>query len=308
MKKLLLIDGNAIFHRAFHALPLLTDASGRYTNAVYGFVRMLFEIIKKEKPDYLAIAFDHRDKTFRHTEFTDYKANRAAPPAELYPQLPLLLELLAIFDIPVFQQSGFEADDIIGTLTTQAAKRPELETLILTGDKDAFQLVDQRVRVIVPQKGISETTTYDPAGVQARMGLRPEQIIDYKALRGDASDNIPGVKGIGDKQAVEMLNQYGDLDNIYRHLDELRPAQRRKLEENRQTAYLSRKMATIIRDMPLRLDLEKCRLHTLPFEKSRSALAELGFKTLLRSLGELEPLFVTRQHQERQPSLFDGEA
>lgn len=308
MKKLLLIDGNAIFHRAFHALPLLTDANGNYTNAVYGFVRMLFEIMKKEKPDYLAIAFDHRDKTFRHHEFTEYKATRAAPPAELYPQLPLLMDLLKIFDIPIFQQSGYEADDIIGTLATQAARHTSLETLILTGDKDAFQLVNDRVRVIVPQKGISETTTYDPALVESKMGLRPEQIIDYKALRGDTSDNIPGVRGIGEKQAVEMLRKYGDLDNLYRHLDELLPAQRRKLEENRETAYLSRKMATIIRDMPISLDLEKCRLHTLPLEQSRAALTGLGFRTLLRVLGELEPLFLARQHHERQPSLFDGEA
>ncbi len=305
MKKLLLIDGNAIFHRAFHALPLLTDAQGRVTNAVYGFTRMLFEIIKKEKPDYLAIAFDHKDKTFRHHEFTEYKATRAAPPPELYPQLPLLMELLEIFDIPVFQKSGFEADDIIGTLATQGEQQPELNTLILTGDKDAFQLVSPHVSVIVPIKGMSETATFDPSAVQNKMGLKPEQIVDYKALRGDASDNIPGVKGIGEKQAVEMLQKYDNLDNLYRHLDELKPAQRQKLQEKKETAYLSRKMATIIRDMPIHLDLEACRLHTLPLEKAREALTTLGFKTLLKNLNELSLLFEARQHQERQPSLFE---
>jgi DNA polymerase-1 len=304
MKKLLLIDGNAIFHRAFHALPLLTDSKGRFTNAVYGFTRMLFEVIKKEKPDYLTIAFDHRDKTFRHHEFTEYKANRAAPPQELYPQLPILLDLIEVFEIPVFQQSGFEADDIIGTLSTQAEKHDGLKTVILTGDKDAFQLVSDQVSVLVPHKGISETTTYDPAGVQTRMGLKPEQIVDYKALRGDASDNIPGVKGIGEKQAVELLEKYQDLDNLYQHLDELKPAQRQKLLDNRDTAYMSRKMATIIRDMPISLDLEKCQLHTWPIEKTRQALEELGFSSLQKNLNELKLLFEARQHQERQPSLF----
>lgn len=304
MKKLLLIDGNAIFHRAFHALPLLTDAKGNYTNAIYGFTKMLFEILKIEKPDYLAIAFDHRDKTFRHHEFTEYKATRSAPPPELYPQLPALLELLAIFDIPLFQQSGFEADDIIGTLSRQAGESLDLRTAILTGDKDAFQLVDDHTCVIVPQKGMSETTTYDPPEVERKMGLRPDQIVDYKALRGDASDNIPGVKGIGDKQAVEMLQKYGNLDNLYKHLDELKPAQRQKLAEHRDTAYMSQKMATIIRDMPIALDLEKCKLHTWPMDKAKGALTELGFKTLLKNLGELSLLFQTRQQQERQPSLF----
>jgi len=304
MKKLILIDGNAIFHRAFHALPPLTDAHGRIINAVYGFTKMLFEIIKKEKPEYLAIAFDHKDKTFRHHEFAEYKATRVAPPPDLYPQLPALLELLEIFAIPVFQKSGYEADDIIGTLATQAEKHQHLKTLILTGDKDAFQLISPNVSVIVPQKGISETTTYDPQGVKNKMGLAPEQIIDYKALRGDASDNIPGVKGIGEKQAVELLQQYGSLDNLYRHLDELKPARRQKLQDNRDTAYLSQKMATIIRDMPISLDLEACQLQNWPVEKARAALAELGFKTLLKNLNELALLFEARQHQDRQPSLF----
>lgn len=304
MKKLLLIDGNAIFHRAFHALPLLTDAQGNYTNAVYGFTKMLFEILKIEKPDYLAIAFDHKDKTFRHHEFVEYKATRAAPPPELYPQLPMLLKLLAIFDIPLFQQSGFEADDIIGTLSKQAEGHEGLQTAILTGDKDAFQLVDDKVQVIVPVKGMSEVATYTPAEVLRKMGLRPDQIIDYKSLRGDASDNIPGVKGIGDKQAVEMLQKYDNLDNLYRHLDELKPAQQKKLIDNKETAYLSQKMATIIRDMPITLDLKQCQLHTWPMENAREALASLGFKTLLKNLGDLSLLFEARQHQERQPSLF----
>lgn len=305
MKKLLLIDGNAIFHRAFHSMPLLTNENGDFTNAIYGFTRMLFEIIKKEKPDYLAIAFDHKDKTFRHKEFTEYKANRSAPPPELYPQLPVLMDLLRTFDVPLFQISGFEADDVIGTLSEQAENVEDLATVILTGDKDAFQLVSNKVQVIVPEKGISITSTYDPPGVERKMGLRPDQIIDYKALRGDASDNIPGVRGIGDKQAVAMLQKYGELDNVYNHLDELKPGQKTKLEENRETAYLSKKMATIIRDMDISLDLEECKLHTWPVENASKALEELGFKTLTNKLHELSSLFEARQQEERQPSLFE---
>lgn len=304
MKKLLLIDGNAIFHRAFHALPLLSDSKGNFTNAVYGFTKMLFEIIKKEKPDYLTIAFDHKDKTFRHQEFTAYKANRSEPPPELYPQMPVLQDLLKTFEIPIFQMSGYEADDIIGTLSAQAELHPDLQIRILTGDKDSFQLVTDRTNVIVPLKGITEVANYDPTGVQAKMGITPAQIIDYKALRGDASDNIPGVKGIGEKQAVELLQKYNNLDNIYAHLDELSTGQRNKLSDNRETAYLSQRMATIVRDMPIKLDLESCHLHAFPIDKARHSLTELGFNTLMRNLNELELWLEAHRAAEKQPSLF----
>ncbi len=304
MKKLLLIDGNAIFHRAFHALPLLSNEKGQFTNAIYGFTKMLFEIIRREKPDYLSIAFDHKDKTFRHTEFADYKANRSEPPPELYPQMPPLIDLLNIFEVQIYQMSGYEADDIIGTLATQAEKDPDLQIRILTGDKDSFQLVDQQVQVIVPLKGITEVATYDPAGVLTKMGVRPDQIIDYKALRGDASDNIPGVKGIGEKQAVELLQKYDNLDNIYAHLNELSIGQRNKLSDNRETAYLSRRMATIIRDMPIQLNLENCHLHRWPIEPARAALDQLGFRTLQKNMNELEFWLESRKQAEKQPSLF----
>lgn len=304
MSKLLLIDGNAIFHRAFHALPLMNDSQGNYTNAIYGFTKMLFEILIKEKPDYLAIAFDHKDKTFRHKEFVEYKANRSAPPPELYPQLPTLLHLLETFNIPLFQISGFEADDIIGTLSALAEQTADLQTLILTGDKDSFQLVTDKTQVITPLIGMSKTATYDPTAVKEKMGVRPDQIIDYKALRGDASDNIPGVKGIGEKQAVELLQKYNNLDNIYQHLDQLTAGQRTKLTENKETAYLSQRMATIIRDMPIKLDLEACKLHSWPVEKSREEIGKLGFKTLESSLNKLALLFDSREQAEHQPALF----
>lgn len=285
-------------------MPPLINEKGEYTNAIYGFTKMLFDIIQKEKPEYIVCAFDHKDKTFRHVEFVEYKATRSAPPPELYPQLPALFDLLKVFQIPIFQTSGFEADDIIGTLATQAELIPDLQTLILTGDKDAFQLVTDKTSVITPIKGISVTATYNPAEVKAKMGLRPDQIVDYKALRGDASDNIPGVKGIGEKQACEMLNKYETLDNVYAHLTELSAGQQKKLTENRDTAYLSQKMATIIRDMPIQLDLPACELHSLQVEPIRAALHELGFKTLEKNLGQLSTLVNSQQQEEKQPSLF----
>jgi DNA polymerase-1 len=304
MKKLLLIDGNAIFHRAFHALPLLQDSQGNYTNAIYGFTKMLFEIIQKEKPDYIACAFDHKDKTFRHEEFTEYKANRSLPPPELYPQLPRLFEVLEALKITIFQQSGFEADDIIGTLSAQAEQQEDLQTVILTGDKDAFQLVSPKVTVVTPLMGITKTAAYDPAGVQIKMGLRPDQIIDYKALRGDASDNIPGVKGIGDVQAVKMLQTFDNLDNLYLHLDQLTASQKKKLEENKEMAYLSRKMATIIRDMSIKLDLTCCPVYAIPFDQAKTKFAEMEFKTLIKPLESLQRYVQEKTASEQQSSLF----
>ncbi len=304
MEKILLVDGNAIFHRAFHALPLLTNDKGEYTNAIYGFTKMLFDISKKEVPDYLVIAFDHKSKTFRHQEFTEYKANRGEPPAELYPQLPRLFWLLEIMQIPIFQVEGYEADDIIGTLATQADQNFNLFSEILTGDKDSFQLVNDNINVIVPKMGISNVLIYNPIKVQEKMGITPAQIIDYKALRGDSSDNIPGVKGIGDKQAVELLQKYGTLDNIYKHIEELSPSQQNKLIENKDMAYLSQKMATIIKDMPIKLDLKASHLHSIPVEDTKKALEELNFASLMRSVDDLQKVLEKHIQAEKQQSLF----
>lgn len=304
MKKILLVDGNAIFHRAFHALPLLTNDKGEYTNAIYGFTKMLFDISKKEVPDYLVIAFDHKSKTFRHQEFAEYKANRSEPPAELYPQLPRLFWLLEIMQIPIFQVEGFEADDIIGTLVTQADKKFNLFSEILTGDKDSFQLVNENINVIIPKMGISNLLIYNPSAVKEKMGVTPEQIVDYKALRGDSSDNIPGVKGIGDKQAVEMLQRFGNLDNIYQNLDQLTLSQQNKLKENKETAYLSQRMATIIRDMPISLDLKGSHLHSIPVDDTKKALEELNFASLMRSVDDLQKTLNKHIEAEKQQSLF----
>ncbi|MBD3270305.1 hypothetical protein GF376_02165 [Candidatus Peregrinibacteria bacterium] len=304
MKKLLLIDGNAIFHRAFHALPLFQNSKGEYTNAIYGFLKMLFDVIQNEQPDYLATTFDHKDETFRHKEFSEYKANRAAPPEELYPQMPRLFDILHAMDIPVFQAPGFEADDIIGTLSKQAEADSQLQTLILTGDKDTFQLVSDQTFVITPQKGMSQSTKYDAQGVIQKMGIRPDQVIDYKALRGDSSDNIPGVKGIGEKQAIELLQKYDNLKKIYENLDQLTVSQKKKLETEKEMAYLSQKMATILRDMPIKLDLEKCCFLRHPSEKAHQLMEDLEFKSLTGHMQKYLKYVDQKIQAETQSSLF----
>jgi len=300
MKKLVLIDGHAIFYRAFHAMPLLVNSKNEYTNAIYGFMKMLFEIVRIKKPEYLAIAFDHKSKTNRHLEYAEYKAQRKPPPPELFPQMPKLQELLRVFNIPIFEMEGYEADDVLGTLATQASQKGDIETLIVTGDMDSFQLVNDHIFVFSPQMGMSKATLYDRAQVIAKMGLTPEQVIDYKALRGDVSDNIPGVPGIGDKQACELLTKYQTLENIYDHLSELRPGQQKKLTEGRESALFSKKLATIQRDVPVTLDLEACLLRPIPYQTAKTALDELEFKSIANRL-QAFPEFVEPQPEE--PSL-----
>ncbi|HLG25263.1 MAG TPA: 5'-3' exonuclease H3TH domain-containing protein, partial [Candidatus Gracilibacteria bacterium] len=226
MKKLILIDGNAILHRAYHSLPPFSTSSGEVTNAIYGFMRMLLDIYKKARPQYLGIAWDRKAPTFRHVEYKEYKATRAAPPDDLYPQLPRLKELLDAFNIPQLEKDGYEADDILGTLAHKAEQENDLQTIIVTGDKDAFQLVTEKTHVLTPVKGISEIVMYDPIKVKEKMGVTPDQIVDYKAICGDASDNIKGVNGIGPKQCTTLLEKYKTLDGIYEHLDELSETQR----------------------------------------------------------------------------------
>jgi DNA polymerase-1 len=302
MKKLLLIDGNAIFHRAFHGLPLFKTSKGEYTNAIYGFLRMFIEIVKREKPEYVAVAFDRAAPTFRHEEYKEYKANRSAPPEELYPQLPGLKEALAVFNVPIFELDGYEADDIIGTIATKAEADPEIHTLILTGDRDALQLVTGKTHVVAPVKGVSEVLEYTPAMVKEKTGLTPDQIIDYKSLKGDTSDNIKGVDGIGEKGAVELLQKYGNLENIYKHLDELSPGIRKKLAEGEKDAEFSKRLATIVKDVPIRVELEECRFTKAPFPKAKALFEKMEFRTLLKQIDTLKELI--EPETKAQQSMF----
>lgn len=290
MKKLILIDGNAILHRAYHSLPPFKTSKGETTNAIYGFLRMLIDIYKREKPEYLGIAWDRAAPTFRHEEFKEYKATRAAPPDDLYPQLPRLKQVLEAFKIPSLEMDGFEADDILGALSSQAEQQPDLQTVIVTGDRDAFQLVSEKTVVLAPVSGITNVIIYDPAKVTEKMGVRPNQIIDYKALCGDNSDNIKGVPGIGPKQACELLEKYQNLENIYAHLEELSPGQRKKLEIGRDSAIRSKRLVTIRLDTPIKFNLEDYHTHRIDFDKVKDFFIELEFNSLGSKLDELRAI------------------
>lgn len=248
--RLVVIDGNSVMHRAFHALPLLSTAQGRYTNAVYGFTTMLLRLLKEIQPDGVVVAFDKGKFTFRNEEYDQYKAKRQSTPEELREQFPMVQELLGAFGIPVCEQAGFEADDVIGTLAVRAAAAGS-EVLVVTGDRDALQLIGPHVKVMLMRRGLSEIDTYDEAALQKKYGLQPAQIRDLKGLMGDASDNIPGVPGIGEKTALKLLHQFGTVENVLAHLEEVDGAKLRdKLRDHADLALLSKRLATIVCQVP----------------------------------------------------------
>lgn len=278
MEKLVLIDGNSLINRAFYAMPLLTTKNGEYTNAVYGFMNMFFKMIGETKPDCCAVAFDMKAPTFRHNTYAEYKGTRKPMPEELRPQIPLLKSLLKLMGVFIVEKEGIEADDIIGTI----AKRSGAETYIYTGDKDSFQLVDDKISVCFTRKGITETELYTSENFNEKTGLNPSQIVDLKALMGDASDNIPGVAGVGEKTAVSLLTDYKTLDGVYSHLDELKGKLKEKIVENKDSAYLSYFLATIKTDCDIDTDVSKMRLIT-PFSAAvKERFTELEFKTLVK--------------------------
>jgi len=278
--KLLLLDGNSLANRAFYALQLFSTSDGVYTNAVYGFLTMLFKLLDEEKPEYIAVAFDKGRQTFRTALYEEYKGTRKAPPDEFRPQLDLLREVLTALNIPWFRLDNYEADDLLGTLARQATEQG-LETLIVTGDRDALQLVSDRVTVALTRKGISETVRYDPATLKAELGITPAQVIELKALMGDTSDNIPGVPGVGEKTALKLLAQYGTVEGVYAHLDEVKGALQTKLRENRDKAELSRTLAAIALDAPVQLNPEELRVREPDYPAANALFRRLEFKSLL---------------------------
>ncbi len=304
--RLIIIDSNALIHRAFHALPPLTNKQGVLTNAVYGFTMLLIKAIKDLKPDYIAATFDHRDKTFRHQQYKAYKAQRKKQPDELYAQMPLVKEVLAGFKIKIYEQSGYEADDLIGTIAhLKSVDRPDIETIILTGDQDVLQLVDSNTKVLSPHKGLGETILYDKKGVKDKFGgLKPNQLIDYKALRGDPSDNIPGVKGIGEKGAINLLNDFKTLDGIYQNIesDKIKDRTRQLLKEYKDDAYQSQKLATIILDAPIDFKLEDCKFGHIDKAILVNLFQELNFTRLL---SQLNTLGATVKTTSGQAGLFE---
>lgn len=299
-KKLVLIDGNALIHRAFHAFARadLRTPKGEPTTAVYGFAVMLLNIHTKLKPDYVAVAFDTGKPTFRHEEYAEYKATRVAAPQELYDQIPRIQELVETFNIPVFTKDGFEADDIIGTLSAQAPTN--IDTYIATGDMDALQLVDDHTFVYAPGKSFADIIIYDEALVREKKGLTPTQFIDFKGLRGDPSDNIPGVPGIGEVTAVKLLTQYGSIEAVYEHIDEITGRTHDLLVQHKKLAIQSKRLATILRDMPITLDLKKSEFMEFDTTKVRELFADLGFKSLINKLPN-----GTLTKESPQPSFFE---
>lgn len=285
MEKLILIDGNAIIHRAFHAIPNFKTSTGLPTNAIYGFASMLLNILNNEKPDFIAVSFDLKGPTFRHEEYKEYKATRKKAPDELYEQIPKIKDLVRTFNIPIYEIEGFEADDVLGTLAKQAEQEREILTYIVTGDKDTFQLITERTKVLTPHKGFSQSLIYDTQKVLGKFGLKPSQIADLKGLQGDPSDNIKGVAGIGPVAATSLLQKYGTLEKIYENLPEISENTRKKLENDQEAAFFSKKLATIITDVPIKLNLKECRSHEYNQDKIRQFFEKLEFKSLLHKLG-----------------------
>jgi DNA polymerase-1 len=290
--KLMIIDGNAIIHRSFHALPpTLRTKSGELVNAVYGFASFLIKSWKEIKPDYIVLTLDKKGPTFRHERYAEYKATRVKAPDDLYKQIPLVKDVATAFNIPIFEMSGFEADDLIGTIATVSDK--DVDKVIVTGDMDTLQLVNDNTKVFAMGRGLSEAVLYDANKVRERFNIDPDQMIDYKALRGDPSDNIPGVKGIGEKTASELLNEFGSLEKLYEKLRianyELKITERIKklLLEHEKEAFLSKELATIKLDVPIEFDLEKCLASDFDINKVAEIFSDLEFKTLLPRVQEL---------------------
>jgi DNA polymerase-1 len=285
---LLLVDGNGLIHRAFHALPPLTmPKTGETVGAVYGFSMMLVKAINELKPTHYAIAFDRKAPTFRHQMFDQYKAHRPAMPDELAGQLGRVREVVNAFNIPIFEMDGYEADDILGALSTQAAAQ-NMETVIMTGDADMMQLVAPLVKVFYPRPGgsFSDAILYDEEAVKTRYGVTPVQIADLKALKGDTSDNIPGVPGVGEKTALKLVTQFGSVENLLQHLDEVEPAKLKdKLKENIEKLKQSHVLTTIVRTTPVALDFDKCcQIERYDRAKASELFRELGFNSLVGKL------------------------
>jgi DNA polymerase-1 len=287
-KKLVLIDGHSLAYRAFHALPEdMRTSQGELTNAVYGFTSMLLNVLRDEKPTHIAVAFD-KGLTFRHEIYAAYKAHRTKMPDEMCVQMDRIREVVQTMGIPIFEQEGYEADDLLGTLARQAEER-DIDTLVVTGDTDLLQLVDDHTRVLTSRWHFSDTVIYDTQGVQQKYGLAPTQLADFKGIVGDKSDNIPGVRGVGEKTATQLLQQYGTLEGVYEHLGEVESRFRSKLESQRDTAFLSRRLGIIKHDAPVELDLDACRVHSFDREPVMDLFRELEFRSLFERMMESEP-------------------
>ena len=286
MERLLILDSNSLLNRAFYAIPELTTSDGIHTNAVYGFTNMLFKMKEELKPDYIVAAFDRKGPTFRHKEYEDYKAGRKKMPPELAEQFPIVKELLDLLSISKYEIDGFEADDIIGSLAKYAEKN-NIEVYVVTGDRDALQLASDNINVVITKKGVTETAVYDHKTFVEEFGVTPTQFIDVKGLMGDKSDNIPGVPGVGEKTAYKLIQTYGSVEEVLNNIDNISG---KKLKENlenfREQAIFSKKLATIITEVPIEFDLDEIKSQE---SYDKEGLRKLFFKLQMKSMFDKLP-------------------
>jgi len=288
-KRLIIIDSNALLHRSFHALPPLMTKSGQETGAVYGFLLTLFKAITDLKANYVVACFDTKMPTFRHEMFQDYKAQRPATPSGIVSQIPIAKEVLEAFKIPVFAKEGVEADDLIATI---CAKTPETEIYIVSGDLDNTQLVNESIKVYTLGKGIKDTVIYDINKVRERFGVNPEQMVDFRALTGDASDNIPGVAGIGKKTAAEIIQKYGTIKNLYEELSTdtavLKPKVKEMLKLNKESALMSRELSLMKKDVDIDFKIEDCKFGNFDQNKVEEIFTKLEFNSPISRLASIK--------------------
>lgn len=281
MKRLFLIDGNSFCYRAYYAIRSLSSSKGQPTNAIYGFITMLGRIIKEESPDMLAVAFDLKGPTFRHKKFEDYKKHRKPMPDDLVSQLPYIKQVVRAYNIPIYEVEGYEADDVLATIAKKAEAK-EIDTFIVTGDKDALQMVNSHIKVFSTNR---EGLIYDAAAVKQAYGVGPERITDLIGLMGDSSDNIPGVKGIGEKTAIELIGEFGSLEGLYKNIDKIKSGSRKKiLQDNEKSAFLSKELAILDIDAPVKIDFSEMSLTEPDQAKLAELFRELEFKSLLKEV------------------------
>ncbi len=291
---LVVIDSNSIIHRAYHALPPLTTKKGELVNAVYGFLLVFLKAVKDFNPKFIVAAFDLPSPTFRHKKYNEYKANRPPTPEDLRSQMSTVKEFLNVFSVPVFEKEGFEADDIVSTVVQKSTdNKKDLEIIILSGDLDSLQLVSPRIKVYALKKGIREVILYDEEQVKERFrGLVPEQILDFKSLRGDPSDNIPGVKGVGEKTAIELLLKFGSLENIYKKAEkdpeDFKKNTKELLIKYKNQAFLSKSLVQLEKNVPISFDLASCMWLDFSEGEVSRLLEKFEFYSLIKRLPELK--------------------
>ena len=286
-KRLIIIDGNSIINRAFYALPEMNNKEGLKTNAIYGFTTMLFKIIDTYKPTHISVAFDRKAPTFRHLEFEEYKAGRKKMPDELRVQFEPLKELLDKFNINRLEIDGYEADDIIGTVS-KIAEEDGFKVFIVTGDKDAIQLASNNTTTLITKKGVADVEEYNYNSVVEKYEMTPTQFIDLKGLMGDKSDNIPGVPGIGEKTGIKLIKEFSSVEGIIDNIDSLKGSVKKKIEENKELAVMSKRLATIIRDVPIEFKIEDLEYGEYDKDSVIEEFRNLGFTSLMSRLVDLD--------------------